>query len=378
MRKKNGIAFRVGAALVFLIATLALLEASAFFVMVVKDRCFYLRRDLKSIDQPHMKQRYEEVYDKELGWEIPSRARYDLTEAAICLFGDSFTYGHPDIDSSWPRRLEAKLGEPVLNYGVPGYGTDQAYLRFEKRYVGKVKSRYVCLGILAENIARNLSRYRGFYWRNGPQTPTKPRFYIEDDGEIVLLPNPIDSPDGIERLGDIAFLREIGQKDYWFHFYDEYNLNEQAGFPYSYYLLKALPFYVRSYHLKRIQNAADYMMLYDDVDATRVLEHIIDTFIRRAREHDTAPIILFFPDWKELQAYEDAGEPVYRDFYRQIKAKHRATFDAFDYFRPSLDQGEAISSFFISYTDGHYSSAGEEIMSDGILRDLEALELNAN
>ena len=37
---------------------------------------------------------------------------------------------HPARQDGWIERLSHKLGCRVANYGVDGYGTDQAYVRF--------------------------------------------------------------------------------------------------------------------------------------------------------------------------------------------------------------------------------------------------------
>ncbi len=78
----------------------------------------------------------------------------------------------------------------------------------------KIKTPYVCLAVMSENIARVVNRYRGFYIRNEKVAPVKPRYYREPDGKIVLLPNPLKSADEIEYMCNMDFLNKIGQKDY--------------------------------------------------------------------------------------------------------------------------------------------------------------------
>ena len=50
-------------------------------------------------------------------------------EPCIYVFGNSFSYASEVSDSeAWAHKLGSLLKCPVANYGVPGYGTDQAYL----------------------------------------------------------------------------------------------------------------------------------------------------------------------------------------------------------------------------------------------------------
>ena len=50
----------------------------------------------------------------------------------VAAHGDSFVYGSEVLgDECWSSIIERENADiEVLNYGVPGYGTDQAYLRY--------------------------------------------------------------------------------------------------------------------------------------------------------------------------------------------------------------------------------------------------------
>jgi hypothetical protein len=147
----------------------AILETAAYYVMVAKELNFYLPIELSSpFNLPENPPR-PNSFSYELGWEpqYPNDVGYigvdrDISNAAFAVFGDSYTEAHPEIEKSWPYQLEQKLQRPVLNFGVGGYGTDQAYLRFEKRFIGKLNTPYVGLFVMSENIARIVNRFRGY------------------------------------------------------------------------------------------------------------------------------------------------------------------------------------------------------------------------
>ena len=53
-------------------------------------------------------------------------------EERVWLYGDSFVYANEVDDAdAWGNQLSLKLNRRVANFGIPGYGTDQAYLRFK-------------------------------------------------------------------------------------------------------------------------------------------------------------------------------------------------------------------------------------------------------
>lgn len=76
-------------------------------------------------------------YDELLGFSTRAglRPNGDSTAAAeppVLAVGDSYTYGEEVADDeTWPALLQQRIGRPVLNGGVSGYGFDQSVLRAE-------------------------------------------------------------------------------------------------------------------------------------------------------------------------------------------------------------------------------------------------------
>jgi len=359
-----------------------LLELTAYVVIAVNGTNFYLPLELSELREGKEEAPNATMFSHELGWEptYPNEHGYrgeekHVNNAAIAVFGDSFTKGHPVIEESWPHLLEQKLARPVLNFGVGGYGTDQAYLRLEKRYAGKLETPYVALLVMSENIARVVNRYRGFYTRKINRSLTKPMFHKGENGKIHLLPNPLATEDDVSTLGNPDFLEEIGAQDYWYRYFAQFNLNHFVRFPYSYYLLKALPYYIQRGFQHRVQNHTEWEHLYQHEEATDILRFVILKFVDRARELGTVPVIVFLPNQKDLVDYQDAGQTVYRDFYDSLKpGQHAHMYDALAWFVPLLDEGEQISAFFESGLGGHYNPEGEGVISEGLYHSLMEID----
>ncbi len=363
------------------------IELTSYLILVVLDQNFYFPLALKDKDRIESEARAGNIlasneFSRELGWEPRSDNAHgyrgppkDVGTAAIALFGDSFTLGFHPVEKSWPHLLETKLGRPVLNFGVGGYGVDQAYWRFKKRYLGEIHTPYVVLAIMSENIARNLSLYRGFYNRRSSLAATKPRYRTADDGRVAYVENPLNSMDELPKLTDVEFLRSIGERDYWYQYFDQFDLNEMVGFPYSYYFLKALPYYVSRFYMHRIQESAPYKDLYSDEEAKKILRVIIERFIQDAKSVGSFPVILFLPNWMDMDDVVHKHEKTcYAEFFEDVRAEHPATFDGLSYFMPYFSHGEPISEFFQSRTNGHYNARGDKVLSEGFYEELMAVD----
>ena len=134
----------------------------------------------------------------------------------IAAFGDSLVYGNevgtPEV---WTSQMEHSCKQiEVLNYGVGGYGVDQAYLRYLSE--GSLYAPHVVLiGFVPDDLRRLVNVYRRFI--DDREFPGfKPRFMLEGN-TLKLLPNPFPSLSDYERLlmEPVAVIR-VGQHDHWY------------------------------------------------------------------------------------------------------------------------------------------------------------------
>jgi len=117
----------------------------------------------------------------------------------IAMFGDSFTHGDDvPYEHSFGAVLERSLNEAgipaeVLNFGVGGYGVDQAMLRF-KQQGAAFAPHLVVFGFQPENLKRNLNLMRPLYDPRSGLPFSKPRFILTGQG-IDLINVPVLPPD---------------------------------------------------------------------------------------------------------------------------------------------------------------------------------------
>jgi len=158
-------------------------------------------------------------YDPLLGWVLKEDRRFDpagtfttgrygvrmngsesvpVPEHAILVSGDSFTAGSEVGNSeSWPALLERKLGEPVVNAAVGGWGADQIVLRIEALMPILHPDRVV-VSFMFDDMAR-----AGYMTYGGGNKP----YFTARDGGLELHNVPVPQFEG--RGGEMGPLRGI-------------------------------------------------------------------------------------------------------------------------------------------------------------------------
>jgi hypothetical protein len=116
-------------------------------------------------------------------------------EQWVAIVGDSFTFGlEVPFESSWGAVLERMLGPnvAVLNFGVDGYGVDQAVLRYE-RDARPWKPDVSILGFIEHDLLRSLSVYSFVTFPEWGFPFSKPRFVLEG-GVLKRLTDRLEGP----------------------------------------------------------------------------------------------------------------------------------------------------------------------------------------
>ena len=193
----------IGGYLAILLLTLTSIEVAAYlfgraYLLV---RVPFLLYAAPRIDRPTW-DRYLAVRDPLLGWPNREALRGDAYDSSgarplpafprpgdecISLYGDSYTYGaEVSHAEAWGNVLAQRAGCRVGNFGVGGYGTDQAVLRFETN--NGDSAAVSVLGLFPINMLRNVNQYRHLRTGESP-LGLKPRFIVAGDS-LQLVPLP--------------------------------------------------------------------------------------------------------------------------------------------------------------------------------------------
>jgi len=288
----------------------------------------------------------------------------------ISAFGDSFTYGGDvSLGANWTKQITAiDPSIEVLNYGVGGYGLDQAYLRYLK--IGTdYHPNIVLIGYMSQNVDRQVNVLPAFYTNMFHNLVfTKPRFRVEDD-QLVLLPNPLSTFSDYENFlkNDATVLPELGKNDYW------YQINYSRGpldFLPSVRLGKVFFGQVNQRVINPIFNLDGQYNTKSE--AYRITVKILDAFYQKALDNGALPIILVFPDRNDQTRSRQGEIRRYAALLEHFQSKgyrHIDILNALD----SYNSRYSVADLTVAW--GHYSPIGNTIIANYILAQLKSLDL---
>lgn len=287
----------------------------------------------------------------------------DACVTRIAAFGDSFTHANGvSNDEMWTRLLEIEDPDiEVMNWGVGGYGTDQAWLRY-KVQGAKYYPDVVLIGFMVEDIRRNVNRFRPFYSLNTGMPLTKPVFlYTEDD--LVLEPNPMSSA---AELLDYAtnrkdeFLNRVCEHDIHCH-REEYETSPLDVFK-SFRLIKTAV-----YKIKNWDGSLD--TIYQDDRYYLVTYEILRRFAEEVTENGSKPLIVLLPPLSTLERYNETGVKDHQRLIDQLEVDGLPFIDLTDDFiEAKRTLGVELGGFF----GGHYNSLGNVVVKEAVLRWISA------
>ena len=165
---------------------------------IVQDRGIVLPKNLlQNTAEKDFETFFSTTFNPEMGWESRKQLDNGLTRKTVpeyphsfvSSYGNSFTECTGPDEETWQSHLGKNLQTGVLNFGVGGYGTDQALLKFRKMYP-LFPTKIVILGYMTENINRivnvsrtalSIQRQKGIRFDKEPIFQgTKPRFILKN------------------------------------------------------------------------------------------------------------------------------------------------------------------------------------------------------
>ena len=325
-------------------------------------------------------------WDNELGWPSPSDsvapprdrtgAKYnpDFSQSnhpCASVYGASFVWGEDvPLADGWVEQLSRKLGCWVANYGVPGYGTDQAYVRFQR--MKQDQAPVTMLGFSPEHIMLNVNQYRGFMGYGPSPTGIKGRFILDGEGRLEWIHRPrISEKEFVEFLRDPANLLP-----------HEYLLPDTPDgpvtlrFPYTLTVARVALMPRLRVRFTGRPSWADFYRAGHRSGGLALTAAIVEAFVREAERRDKRALIVVLPGASNFRAEAKFGQPEYAPLIAALAAKNIDVFDP----SPALLTALGQRSYCELYTapadcEGHFGIEGSRIVADVIMAELRQREL---
>jgi hypothetical protein len=320
-------------------------------------------------------------WDHELGWPSPRDAvapprdrtgakhNSDFPQpghACASAYGDSFVWGDDiPLADGWIEQLSRKLGCRVANYGVSGYGTDQAFLRFMR--MTQDEAPVTLLGIFPENLIRNVNQYRGFIGFSPSPVWVKGRFVLNAEGRLEWIHRPrIDEVDFLNLLRDPASVLP-----------HEYLLPDTRDgpvtlrFPYTLALAHVAATPRLRVRLTDRPSWADFYKADHPSGALALTTVMVEAFVKEAERRDKRALVVMLPSASSFRARAKFGEPEYAPLLAALAARQIEVFDLAPALLGALEQ----NSYCALYTapadcTGHFGATGSGVVADAVIAEL--------
>ena len=272
-------------------------------------------------------------------------------EPCIYVFGNSFSYASEVSDSeAWAHKLGSLLKCPVANYGVPGYGTDQAYLLMKsvlnKNPKQKSKEKKIILfGIYQEMLRRNMAASWLFYCCQDQKRSLKPLFVFSEDKKTLVL----------RKLRSEMTIDQVKKH----HSDDRYHVDHELNFPYTLDVIKE--FYSRLVSI--LPSSLAYRI--PEVRKKQIL--LMELIVELAEANGYTVGFVYFPTpdqaLKNYKSYQSFLEKLPSKLY---SAENVFSIDLFSGLNKSSNvAGKAFKAEF-----GHYDAEGNKLIADIVLEEL--------
>lgn len=314
----------------------------------------------------------------DLGWSIKPNGATDLYRAnsqgiradqnytltpiknkiRIASFGDSFTHGDEvHNNETWQEFLNSKDSRlENINFGVSGYGVDQALLRYlnEGR---NFHPKIVLIGFMSEDPTRHGSVFRPFFLPQIDFALTKPRYKLINN-ELKLIKNPLSTINDYKRFLQHTdrVLAELGQEDFYYQ-------NQIVRSPFDVMTSVRLIKLLGHQYLNPRDNIFTSHSTYDtNSEIYQVTAAIVEKFYNTAWADGAVPVIVIIPSTGDLMRLQKYNIKNYEPFLEIFKRNRWNYIDMTDLF---LNDKRNQASFVPLFAPGyHFSALGNQRIAE--------------
>ncbi len=311
---------------------------------------------------------HSERFDADLGWDYRPPVRNYLEHKVYLAqaYGDSFVLsGHEGI--TWQAAFENITGEAILNFGVGGYGLDQAVLKFE-RYSSEYPTRIAILGLYRQTFRRALS-YHAYYYFNSEGFKFTFKPFFEKNGPRFKLYKPpcTDASCMWDVLynPDNAVRKILSSQDYWYR----NNMGKpELRFPRIPKYIRTLPAIWRGSRWSR-RSENYYFVNNKSLELTK---YLVKRFVVHAKGNGMVPICILLYSSRDLVVLKRSPrhDNSLVDFLKTEQIRH---VDTGKYILDRYSEDDAFKS--LSIPDGHLNNRGDRMVAAALAQGLAEMGL---
>ena len=314
-----------------------------------------------------------QIYDPYLGWRIgPSRrsanglyfsddqgiraakagVHSDASEGKrlIAVLGDSFAFGEEvAYGDTWPVQLERLMGPEfkVMNFGVPGYGVDQIFLRYVREVVA-LKPDVLIFSFITHDLLRSMMVYSFLSLPEWDMPFSKPRLILSDE-TLQPLNVPTIPP------SEIFAKAQIFDLPYLVHDSGYAPLQWQSEFYQRSYLVRFL--------LSRFPRWPQPNLNETDDAILSLNKQILRSFIDKARGEGSTAVLVYLPTSEDFRGHD-----------RRVSLGMRLLqATGIQYADPTFCLAKVPSTERFVGSTGHYSPSGNKAVAECLFEQLRGI-----
>jgi hypothetical protein len=238
----------------------------------------------------------------------------------------------------------------VNNYGVGGYGTDQALVRFR---IVQDPAPIVVFAHYSDNITRSVNRFRNLI-APSEGLGFKPRFVVRNRLELLPMPTP-------PSVAAISDLSESWMSDEYFLPGGDAGIVE-PGFPYTPKALRMLFNYRIQARLAGVPSYAPFYATDHPSGALTVTIAILVAMRDEALAAGQTPIVVLLPDHKDVEAAMAGTSLPYQPLLDALIQRGIETPNIMEEMLGFLGERNDVCDLFIKCSE-HYTPAGYDLVA---------------
>ncbi len=320
-------------------------------------------------------------WDDEIGWPAPQEAvaaPRDRTGAKKNLqfpvsgqdcasaYGDSFVWGDDvPLEDGWIEQLSRELNCRVANFGVSGFGSDQAFVRFRRNMSDRAP--VTMLGIFPLNAVRNVNQYRALIGFAQDPRLLKGRYILDGAEKLRWIPRP-----RLDGHGFVELHRNPGKVlPHEYLLPDSRDGPVSVAFPYSLSVLRILAMPRLRSRFSGNPSWAEFFEKDHPSGALTLTIAIAEAFVREAERRGKRGLVVMLPGASSFRAHEKHGSFEYAPLVQGLEARKVDVFDPAPALLARLG-ARRICELYVQPEDceGHYGVAGGRLVAEVVGKEL--------